>query len=367
MGRLGAMDMTQQSLTNEELERLDAWLRDHVPVLGDGKLETGFVSGGSSNIVLRLTRGDMQGRRPLILRMAPANAPPASEKMIEREATVIRALGGSRVPHPQFHVYCSDTSVVGRPFYIMDQVDGWAADLSPVTDQMSYDPAFTGPDLHYLGYAMIDGIVEMANLDYVAAGLANYGKPDRFLERQVERWRGQLDSYPTRYPGYEKRDLPGLDYVSDWLASNVPGSGRPGLMHGDYAMNNVLFARRPPSRLAAIIDWETSTIGDPMVDLAAYSGQLRRRSGVQPARPYLDPTQFPYFEDAVEYFGEKTGRDVSTIEYYLVLQKFRMACIIEYKVAEAVVGIAPPEKGRRFDNFVRGLLGEAETIARAAG
>src|SRR5437868_2303692 len=100
------MAMMQQSLSNEQLERLDAWLREHVPALGEGGLETGFVSGGSSNVVLRLTRAE--GGRPLILRMAPANAPPASEKMIEREATVIRALGGSRVPHPRFYAYCSD-------------------------------------------------------------------------------------------------------------------------------------------------------------------------------------------------------------------------------------------------------------------
>ena len=358
--------MTKPELTAEERARLDGWLAANVPHLGTGDLAAEFISGGTSNIVMRLTRAEMGGQHPLVLRMAPADAPPASEKAIEREATVIRALGGSRVPHPRFHGSCNDPEVLGRPFYIMDLVDGWAADLSPVTDQMSYDPAITGPDLHYLGFAMIDGIIEMANFDW-ETHLPNYGKPDNFLERQVKRWRGQLDSYPGRYPGYAPRDLPGLDYVSDWLSANIPTTGRPGLMHGDYAMNNVMFARRPPARLAAIIDWETATIGDPMVDLAAYAGQLRRRKGEQPHRPYLDPAQFPWFEDTVDYFGEKTGRDVSQIDYYLVLQKFRMACIIEYKVAEAVVGIAPPEKGRRFDNFVRTMLGEAEAIARAAG
>lgn len=350
----------------EQLERLDGWLSTNIPALGAGALKAESVTGGTSNIVVRLTRGDAQAARPLILRKAPDRAPPASEKAIQREATVLKALAGSRVPHPGFHGFSDNAGIVGGPFYIMDQVDGWAADLSPTTDQMSYNPDFTGGDLHYLGYAMIDGIIEMANLDYVAAGLQSFGKPDRFLERQVERWRGQLDSYPQRYPGYEKRDLPGLDYVSDWLSANVPTTGRPGLMHGDYAMNNVMFANRPPARLAAIIDWETATIGDPLLDLAAYAGQLRRRAGVQPVRPYLDTSLFPYFEDTVDYFGEKTGRDVSTIDYYLVLQKFRMACIIEYKVAEAVVGIAPPEKGKRFDNFVRVLLGEAEAVARAA-
>lgn len=349
----------------EALERLDAWLRTHVPALGEGVLRAEPVSGGTSNVVVRLSRPDCE--RPLILRKAPDRAPPASDKAIQREATVLKALAGSRVPHPGFHGFSDDAGIVGGPFYIMDQVDGWAADLSPVTDQMSYRPEFTGPDLHYLGFAMIDGIIEMANLDYVAAGLGDFGKPERFLERQAERWRSQIDSYPQRYPGFESRELPGLDYVTDWLRANVPSTGRAGLMHGDYAMNNVMFANRPPARLAAIIDWETATIGDPMVDVAAYAGQLRRRSGPQPMRPYLDPTQFPYFEDAVDYFGEKTGRDVSTIGYYLVLQKFRMTCILEYKVAEAAIGIAPPEKGRRFDNFVRTLLGEAEAIARAAG
>ncbi|CAN5218794.1 phosphotransferase family protein [soil metagenome] len=348
----------------EQAERLDGWLKDNIPALGTGTLTTESVGGGTSNIVVLLTRTD--SARPLILRKAPDRAPPASEKAIQREATVLKALTGSRVPHPNFHGFCGDDAIVGGPFYVMDRVDGWAADLSPTTDQMSYNPDFTGGDLHYLGYAMIDGIIEMANLDYMAAGLGSFGKTERFLERQVERWRGQLDSYPERYPGYEKRDLPGLDYVSDFLRANVPTTGRPGLMHGDYAMNNVMFANRPPARLAAIIDWETATIGDPMVDVAAYAGVLRRRAGVQPIRPYLDTTLFPYFEDAVDYFGEKTGRDVSTIDYYLVLQKFRMACIIEYKVAEAVVGIAPPEKGKRFDNFVRVLLGEADAIARAA-
>jgi len=349
--------------TPDQFSALDDWLKANAPALGEGKLTASFVTGGTSNIVVRLSRGG----HAVVLRKAPELAPPASAKAIQREATVLKALGGSRVPHPRFHGYCEDAIVAGGPFYIMDMVEGWAADLSPVDNQMRFDVGFTGPDLHYLAYAMIDGIIEMANFDYVAAGLHGYGKPDNFLERQVERWGSQLASYPKRYPGFETRQLPGLAYVADWLSANVPTTGKPGLMHGDYAMNNVLFANRPPARLAAIIDWETSTIGDPMMDLAAYCGQLRRREGPQPASPYLDPGLFPYFEDAVDYFAERTGRDVSAVDYYQILAKYRMACIIEYKVAEAAVGLAPPEKGKRFDGLVRGLLSEAESIARAAG
>ena len=349
--------------TSPQVEALDAWLAQNVPVLGEGSLETSFITGGTSNIVVKLSRGGTG----VVMRKAPEMAPPASAKAIQREATVLRGLAGSRVPHPRFHGYCDDAEVAGGPFYVMDLVDGWAADLSPIDNQIRFPERFAGGDLHYLAYAMVDGIIEMANFDYVSAGLESYGKSANFLERQVDRWGGQLASYPERYPGFESRQLPGLDYVADWLRANTPGTSRPGLMHGDYAMNNVMFAHRPPSRLAAIIDWETSTIGDPLMDLAAYCGNLRRRRGPQPEQPYLDPALFPHFEDAIDYFAERTGRDVSAIAYYQILAKYRMACIIEYKVAEAAVGLAPPEKGRRFDGLVRHLLGEAENLARAAG
>lgn len=349
--------------TPEQFAALDRWLAAQVPLLGEGPLAASLVAGGTSNVVVKLTRGG----HAVVLRKAPEQAPPASAKAIRREATVLAALAGSRVPHPRFHGYCEDAAVAGGPFYVMELVDGWAADLSPVDNQMRFPERFAGGDLHSLGYAMVDGIVEMANLDHVAAGLGGYGRPDAFLERQVDRWGSQLAGYPARYPGFEGRDLPGLAYVADWLRANVPGTSRPGLMHGDYAMNNVMFAHRPPARLAAIIDWETATIGDPLMDLAGYCGNLRRRAGPQPARPYIDPALFPWFEDAIDYFAERTGRDVSAIDYYLILAKYRMACIIEYKVAEAAIGLAPPEKGERFDGLVRGLLSEAEALARAAG
>lgn len=353
----------QDIFTSSERETLDAWLKANVPHLGDGPLETTFITGGSSNIVVKLARGGAA----VVLRKAPLNAPPASGKAIQREATVLKALAGSTVPHPTFYGYCDDASVAGGPFYIMDMVDGWAATITP-KDVTEYPDRFaSGPDQHYLGYAMTDGMIEMANFDYLAGGLAGYGKPDNFLARQVDRWRGQLAGYPDRYPGYESRALPGLDYVSDWLTANVFDGGKPGLMHGDYALNNVLFANNPPSRLVAIIDWETSTIGDPLMDLAAFAQSLRRRDGRPVKNSYFENERFPLYEDITEYYASETGRDVSNLDYYIILYKFRMACICEYKVAEAVVGLAPKEKGVRFDGLVRNLLLDAEDMARAFG
>jgi aminoglycoside phosphotransferase (APT) family kinase protein len=338
------------------------WLDENVPELGDGPLEMDLITGGSTNLIIRLDRG----QAPLVLRSPPLVASPQGAKTIEREATVLRALQGSRVPHPGFHVYHPDSDVIGVPFYVMEAVDGWAATITEQNETL-YPPQFDGgADQHYLGYAMIDGLIAMANLDYEAVGLGTFGKPERFLDRQVDRWLGQLDTYPKRYPKYQPRQLDGLDYVSAWLRDNVPNESPPGLMHGDYALNNVLFHHSPPARLIAIIDWETATIGDPLLDLAAFTQSLRTGDAGDTERSYFDAANFPHRQDALAYYAEGTGRDLSAMDYYYVLTRFRAACMIEYKVAEAIQGLSPKAKGDRFDALVRGLLLDAQALARAA-
>jgi aminoglycoside phosphotransferase (APT) family kinase protein len=295
-------------------------------------------------------------------------ATPQGAKTIEREATVLRALEGTEVPHPAFHVYCADSTVIGVPFYIMDLVEGWAATITEQNETL-YPPRFAGgADQHYLGYAMVDGMIAMANVDYKEIGLEGFGKPDGFLSRQVDRWLGQRATYPQRYPKYDPIPIEGLDYVVDWLRANLPDESRSGLMHGDYALNNVLFANNPPARLVAIIDWETATIGDPLLDMAAFAQSLRGDGDPDgKTTGYFDSTNFPTRADALAYYGEQTGLDVSRIDYYFVLGRFRSACMIEYKVAETAQGLAPKAKGERFDALVRGLLIDAQNLARSLG
>lgn len=303
----------------------------------------------------------------LVLRAPPLVASPQGAKTIEREALVLRALNGTAVPHPEFHVYHPESDVIGVPFYVMEQVDGWSATITEQNETL-YPAQFDhGADQHYLGYAMIDGLIAMANLDYEAAGLGSFGKPDRFLERQVDRWLGQLDTYPTRYPKYAPRQLEGLDDVVAWLRDYVPAGSRPGVMHGDYALNNVMFHHRPPARLIAIIDWETATIGDPILDIAAFTQSLESVDDPGATRSYFDAANFPRREDALAYYAEGTGRDLSLLDYYYVLTKFRTACMIEYKVAEAIQGLSSKTKGDRFDALVRNLLIDARDLTRASG
>lgn len=360
---MAAADL-KSDLNAINLDKLAGWLDQNAPQLGGGPLKASFVSGGTTNLVVCLERGGMKS----ILRSPPlTSSSPQGGKTIEREATVLRALKGSRVPHPKFHVYCAEQDIIGVPFYIMELVDGWAATLTE-DNVTHYPPRFSqGPDQHYLGYAMIDGLIEMANLDYRAIGLENFGKPEGFLGRQVDRWLGQLATYPQKYPKYDPaaRQLPGLKYIEGWLRANVPDTSRPGLMHADYALNNVLFAHNPPARLVAIIDWEMATIGDPVIDLAGFAMNLQSRDPNEKLWSYFDPSRFPKREDVVAYYGEKTGRDVSHMNFYYVLYRFRMACICEYKVAEAIQGLSPQAKGDRFDGMVRQLLTDAEKLVRS--
>jgi aminoglycoside phosphotransferase (APT) family kinase protein len=342
---------------------LSGWLDEHVPGLGDGPLTTTKVSGGSTNLILSLDRGGEKA----IFRSPPVEGSPEGAKTIHREATIVRALTGTDVPAPAFLGYCPEPDVVGLPFYVMEQVDGWAADITP--DNITHYPAGfdEGADHHYVAWAMTDGLVALANVDYEAVGLGSFGKPTGFLERQPDRWLAQVASYSTRYPAYAQRDLPGLHYVADWLRANVPTGSRPGIMHADYAPNNVLFKHRPPTRLAAIIDWETATIGDPLLDLAAFANNLVTKEEDDGAMRYFPVGTMARREDVIAYYGEQTGRDVSQIGYYSVLSKWRAACMIEYKVAEAVQGLSPKAKGDRFDLLVRRLFTDAELLARSLG
>jgi aminoglycoside phosphotransferase (APT) family kinase protein len=350
-------------LSGIDVAALAGWLDEHLPGLGDGPLQVSLVSGGTTNLILALDRGGPRA----IFRSPPSVGSPEGARTIRREATVIRALTGTAVPAPEFLGYCGDEGVLGMPFYVMGLVDGWAATMT-TGNEMIYPPGFdAGPDQHYLGWAMTDGLVAMANLDWEAAGLSGFGKPDGFLARQPDRWLGQVAGYSKRYPKYAQRDLPGMHYVADWLRDNIPSGSRPGLIHADYAPNNVLFTHRPPARLAAIIDWETATIGDPLLDLAAFATNLITEQEDDGAVRYFAPGRFPAREDVITYYGEQTGRDVSEIGYYYVLGKWRTACMIEYKVAEAVQGLSSKAKGDRFDGLVRRLLLDSADLARALG
>lgn len=327
---------------------LTEWLDAHVPELGSGPLQRDIISGGTSNIVLTIDRGEGK----MVLRRPPAVPPPGAERGVLREARILTALNQTDVPHPHCYGSCEDPELIGMPFYVMEMIDGWAPNLRDGTIYYN-EPFDRMPYAYRIAFAIVDGLVALANVDYKAIGLEGFGKPDNFLERQVDRWAGQLASYKERY-GYEGRYLEGYDVVEKWLRDNVRPTTHPGIIHGDVGTPNMMFKAEPPARLAAMIDWELSTIGDPMMDLGLFTGGMRderfpdlcAKSGLND--PDLNPTR----QELARYYCGGTGRNVEEFDYYLVLASFKTNCILEYKVAQAEAGQLPKEVGRWFADIV---------------
>ena len=239
-----------------DLDRVRTWMDEQG--LGRGPLlDVELIGGGTQNVLLRFGRDDRQ----YVLRRPPEHKRANSDETMRREARVLGALTGTDVPHPDLIAACGDVEVIGAAFYLMEPVAGFNPTVA-VPEPHAGDPGMQ----HALGLSMADGIAALGRIDHVAVGLGDFGRGDGWLERQVERWRSQLASY-AEMDGYEGPDIPGVDEVAAWLDAHRPTSWRQGIIHGDFHFANVL-VRDDAGELAAIVDWELTTIGDPLLDLA---------------------------------------------------------------------------------------------------
>jgi aminoglycoside phosphotransferase (APT) family kinase protein len=300
-----------------DLGRLGSWM-DAAGLPGTGEpIEHRYISGGAQNEIYEIRRGDLHAA----LRIPPASAPADRDKGILREWRIIDALVGTDVPHTDAVAVCDDPAVLGRTFYLMGFVDGW----SPMG--VDHWPAPFDTDLVAragLAYQLIEGIALLSKVDWRAKGLADLGRPDGFHERQVDRWTAFLD----RIKG---RDLPGFEVASAWLRRHRPIDYVPGLMHGDYQFANVMFRHGAPARLAAIVDWEMGTVGDPKLDLAwTVQSWPESTDGPEAAEiSYVDLTGMPTRTELLQHYSAVSGRQVEDIDYYVVLAKWKLAIVLE--------------------------------------
>jgi aminoglycoside phosphotransferase (APT) family kinase protein len=331
-----------------DVEALGAWL-DTQDLPGRGlPIEQRFVSGGSQNEIFEIRRGDLHGA----LRKPPTNAPAPRDEGILREWRIIEALDGTDVPHTEAIGVCPESSVLGRPFYIMGYVDGW----SPMNLHGWAEPFASDRDARAgLAYELIEGIVQMGKVDWQARGLADLGRPEGYHERQVERWTRFLD----RIKG---RDLPGLEESTKWLATHRPIDFVPGVMHGDYQFANVMFRHGPPARLAAIVDWEMGTIGDPKLDLAWALQGWPEDTDTAAAIGYVDITGMPGYAKLLEYYAEQSGRQVDDFDYYLVLARWKLGIVLEQGYQRA----GDDEKLQGFGPTVLDLIERAAELAESS-
>jgi aminoglycoside phosphotransferase (APT) family kinase protein len=282
--------------------RLGAWLDEQGIAPGE-PLVIGKLDAGRSNAMFAVRRGD----RNLILRRPAGIALERANEGMSREYRILSALRGSPVPHPEVVALCEDHDVLGCTFFVMERIDG-INPMPPLPDALDTDETRSE-----VAYAMVDALAAIHSLDWRAVGLGDLGRPDGFHERQVERWIRQLSSY-------EGRDLPGIDRVAEWLSAHPPPSFVPTLMHGDFHMFNLLIADEPPGRVTAVVDWETATIGDPLLDLAGFCEIWCPLAG----------DGWPTRSDLESRYAQSRGIELpASLAYWDVLYNFRMAVLLE--------------------------------------
>jgi len=322
--------------------------------LGQGPLaDVSDVTGGTQNVMLRFTRAAARtgGRR------GPRHLRPRSNSVILRETKVLAALAGSDVPHPHLIATCEDPGVLGDAvFYLMEPVDGFNAGegLPPLH---AGDPAVR----FQMGLSMADALAKLGAVDHVAVGLADFGKPAGFLERQVPRWLSELDSY-REYANYPGPDIPGVDQVAAWLERRRPTNWAPGIMHGDYHAANVMFSRTGPE-VVAIVDWEMCTIGDPLLDLGWLLATWRQPDGSSVFSHALGGQDgLASTDDLFQRYAANTTRDLSRITWYTVLACFKLGIVIEGTLARACAGKAEKEVGDQLHAATVHLFERALTL-----
>jgi aminoglycoside phosphotransferase (APT) family kinase protein len=330
-----------------DLARLAEWM-DGAGLPGKGEqIHARFLSGGTQNEIYEIRRGDDRS----VIRIPPARAPADRDSGILREWRIIEALDGTDVPHTPAIAMCSDASVLGRPFYLMGFVDGW----SPIDHKGWPEPFNTDIDMRAgLAYQLAEGIALLSQVDWCAKGLQDLGRPDGFHERQVDRWTGFFE----RIKG---RELDGMAVATEWLRTHRPLDFIPGLMHGDYQFANVMYFDGPPARLAAIVDWEMGTVGDPKLDLAwMVQGWPEDTNTPEAAEVgFVDIRGMPSRTQLVGHYAQVSGRQVDDLDYYLVLAKWKLAIVLERGFQRA----GDDEKLLAFGPLVLELMASAAELA----
>jgi aminoglycoside phosphotransferase (APT) family kinase protein len=289
-----------------------------------------------------------------VLRIPPAAAPAARHDGLRRELRLLRALKGAEVPHAELVEGTDDADVLGAPFYLMEPVDGW----SPMGTGMWPEPFESDLSLRpSLAFELVRGAALLGSVDWEARGLTGFGRPENFHQRQVDRWLSFLS-------GYKFRDLPGLDEAAAWLRAHRPRHWSPGIMHGDYQFANVMYSHEVPAKLAAVIDWEMTTIGDPLLDLGWILISWPPE-GDDMTR-YVSLDGMPSRDEMLQHYEKISGRSTEDIDYYVVLARWKLGIVLEMSYAKFAAGGVVDPKVASFGTLVLELIRKAAELSRSA-
>ncbi|MCA5893496.1 phosphotransferase family protein [Isoptericola sp. NEAU-Y5] len=343
-----------------DLAGLTRWLAGAHPDLADGDLSAQVIAGGRSNLTYRVDGA----RAPLVLRRPPLGHVLSSAHDMTREHRVISALAGSPVPVPRTIDVVDDSTagdVTGTVFFVMEHVDG------TVLARPRQNAAYTADGLHALGLSLAETLADLHAVDPAAVGLADFGRPAGYLDRQLSTWRRQYDASRSR-------DLPVLDELQEALAARLPAGrdgGRTGIVHGDFRLDNAIVAGPAHAPyVAAVLDWEMATLGDPLVDLGMlglYWDINAITEGHATTSAVVPGAGYPEFDELADTYAARSGTALPDLGWYRAFAAYKLAVILEgihfrYRAGETV--------GDGFDRIgelVAPLAADGLARARAAG
>ncbi len=334
------------------LEPLESFLDEHG--LGEGEVRASPIGEGHSNVTYLVERGGEE----YVLRRPPRPPLPPSAHDVLREARLLRALADTPARVPAVLAVGDDEQVIGAPFYVMERIEG---DVIVASVPAALD---TPPERRLIAEELIDALVEIHAVDWRAAGLEDFGKPTGYLERQLRRFGGLWEHNKTR-------DIPAVESVGQWLADNLPESPPATIVHGDFRLGNTIYRAQAPAHLAAVLDWEMATIGDPLADLGYLCmfwtdpddpveglrgdlGNVTRAEG------------FPTRSELIARYEERSGRSMRNIRWYTTLALWKSIVFMEGNYKRAIAGTTDDPYLKAFGEGVLELARQAEAVAHGS-
>jgi aminoglycoside phosphotransferase (APT) family kinase protein len=333
------------------LERLAAWLSAHVEGFR-GPVAAERFAGGQSNPTYKL----IAGSGDYVLRRKPPGPLLPSAHAVDREFRVIRALAATPVPVPRVHALCEDDAVIGSAFYVMEHLDGrifWDQRLPEIASAAERAAMFD---------SMNSVLADLHRVDYGAVGLEDFGRPGNYMARQIARWSRQ-------YRASETEPISAMDGLIEWLPEHLPPEGPPAIVHGDYRMDNLIFHQSEP-RVIGVVDWELSTIGDPLADFAYHVMTWRVTPELFRGLAGVDfaALGIPNEAEYVAAYCRHTGRgEIAGWEFYLVYSLFRIAAILQGIAKRAIDGTAAAIDAAEQGKLARPLAEQAWALAQSLG
>lgn len=350
-GQAAENPLSASRFADLDVQPLNSWLQANVAGFRSLECATKFA-GGQSNPTYRIEDGE----RSFVLRRKPFGPLLPSAHAVDREYRLIGALHGTDVPVAKAYALCTDDSVIGSEFYVMDMVegrtfwDGSLPDLSKDQRRPIYDE-------------MIAVLAKLHNVDLNAIGLDDFGAPGNYFERQVRRWTKQ-------YRAAQTDDIEEMEKLIDWLARTIPRQERTSVIHGDYRIDNMIFAPDGP-RVLAILDWELATIGDPLADFAYLAMNWAMPAGARPSQLGgldLAALCIPTLDEATALYCELTDRtSLPDLHWHFAYCLFRLAAIVQGIKKRAVDGNASNAEAVQSGSRVPGIAAQAWALARQAG